>query len=74
MNGMDILGGLFFNLYFSDTKVSFTSHKEEIVKWKAITYRYDGMERCNWPKASCLFREKLNMGYCSLVFGSRVTI
>ena len=45
---MDIDGGSFFNMYYPDMSVSFSSHKDEVIEFKSNMYRYDQKERCDW--------------------------
>ena len=46
--GMDIWDGSFINMYYPNIRVSFQSHKYEVVKWKTSMYTYnrkDGVTR-----------------------------
>ena len=37
--------GWLFNAYYHDTTISFWSNKDEVIRQKTNTYRYDGKER-----------------------------
>ena len=38
-------------------RVSFLrSHKDEVIKWKTNTYRYDRNERCDWAISNCVIQ------------------
>ena len=45
---MDIQGGLFYNMYYSDRRGSFCINKDKVSNQKIHIYTYDHKERCDW--------------------------